>query len=47
VLSADDEGVTPPALVSPRLNIPLLQTEGGDGLSAIDLVISDKGKLNR
>jgi hypothetical protein len=45
VLSADDEGVTPPALVSPRANIPLQQTEGADDLSAIDLVISDKGEV--
>ena len=45
VLSADDEGVTPPALVSPRTNISLQQTEGADDLSAIDLVISDKGEV--
>jgi hypothetical protein len=45
VLSADDEGVTPPVLVSPRANIPLQQTEAADELSAIDLVISDKGEV--
>jgi hypothetical protein len=45
VLSADDEGVTPPALVAPRANFPLQQTEGADDLSAIDLVISDKGEV--
>ena len=45
VFSAKDAGVTPPALVSPRVNMSLGQNEAADDLSTIDLVVSDAGHV--
>jgi hypothetical protein len=45
VFSAEDEGVTPPVLLSPKLKTPLQQNEGAENLSTIDLVISDAGNV--
>jgi len=45
VFSAKDAGVTPPTLVSPRVNTSLEQPEAADDLSTIDLVVSDAGHV--
>jgi hypothetical protein len=46
VFGANDAGVTPPVLLSPRLITPLQQPEGSDSLSTIDLVVSDTGEVD-
>ncbi len=43
VLSRDDPGVVPPALLSPRLTAPLQEESSSPDSSAIDIVISDRG----